>query len=62
MKNNKSCRDKKISKTMNEYKAGKLKSGKGGKIHVKSQKQALAISLAQATGKCGNFSSKKTKN
>ena len=59
MKNNKSCRDKKISKTMSEYKAGKLKSGKGGKIHVKSQKQALAISLAQAAGKCGKKIKKK---
>jgi ribosomal protein L21E len=37
----------KISKVMKEYGAGKLHSGKGGKV-VKSQKQALAIALSES--------------
>jgi ribosomal protein L21E len=39
--------EKKISKVYNEFKAGKLHSGKGGPV-VKSQKQAVAIALSQA--------------
>ena len=38
---------KKIRKTMKEWKAGKLKSGRSGKT-VKSQKQAVAIGIAEA--------------
>ena len=32
---------------MSEYKAGKLHSGKGGKV-VKSPKQAIAIAMSEA--------------
>jgi ribosomal protein L21E len=39
--------EKKISKVMREYKAGGLRSGKGGPV-VKSKKQAVAIALSQA--------------
>lgn len=39
--------EKKISKVFNEYKAGKLHSGAGGKV-VKNPKQALAIALSSA--------------
>jgi len=38
---------KKIKKVMDEYKAGTLHSGKGGKV-VKNPKQAIAIALSQA--------------
>jgi hypothetical protein len=38
---------KKISKVMTEYGAGKLHSGKGGKV-VKNPKQAIAIALSEA--------------
>lgn len=38
---------KKVEKTMHEYKRGKLKSGRSGKT-VKSRKQAIAIGLSQA--------------
>lgn len=38
---------KKASKVMREYKAGKLHSGKGGPV-VKNEKQAIAISLSEA--------------
>ena len=39
----------KIETVMNEYKHGKLKSGKGGKGGVvKSRKQAIAIGLSEA--------------
>ena len=38
---------KKVEKTMKEYKAGKLKSGKSGKA-VKSRKQAVAIGISEA--------------
>jgi hypothetical protein len=38
---------KKIKKVMGEFKKGTLHSGKGGKV-VKSQKQAVAISLSEA--------------
>jgi len=37
---------KKVKRTMEEFKQGKLKSGRGGK--VKSRKQAIAIGLSQA--------------
>lgn len=42
----------KVGKVMGEYKAGSLHSGKGGPV-VKSRKQAIAISLSEAskTGK-----------
>jgi hypothetical protein len=38
---------KKVAKVMREYKAGGLHSGKGGPV-VKSEKQAIAISLSEA--------------
>ncbi len=39
----------KVEKVMNEYKHGKLKSGKEGKGgKVKSRKQAIAIGLSEA--------------
>lgn len=37
----------KIEKVMEEYKEGKLKSGKSGK-KVKSRKQAVAIGISEA--------------
>lgn len=37
----------KVGKSMHEFKAGKLHSGKGGKV-VTNPKQAQAISLSQA--------------
>jgi hypothetical protein len=39
--------EKKIGKVMSEYKAGKLHSGKGGKV-VKNPRQAIAIALSSA--------------
>jgi len=39
--------EKKISKVYNEFKAGKLHSGKGGPV-VKSKAQGLAIALSEA--------------
>jgi ribosomal protein L21E len=39
--------EKKISKVYDEFKAGKLHSGKGGPV-VKSKKQAVAIALSEA--------------
>jgi hypothetical protein len=39
--------EKKISSVMKEYKAGKLHSGKGGKV-VKNPRQAIAIALSSA--------------
>lgn len=38
----------KVSKVMGEFKAGTLHSGKGGPV-VKNPKQAIAISLSQAS-------------
>jgi hypothetical protein len=38
---------KKVKKTMDEFKEGKLKSGKSGD-KVKSRKQAVAIGLSKA--------------
>jgi hypothetical protein len=40
--------DKKISKVMREYGAGKLHSGSKKGPVVKSEKQALAIALSEA--------------
>ena len=37
----------KVKKVMHEFKAGKLHSGKSGKI-VKNPKQAIAIALSEA--------------
>jgi len=37
----------KVSKVMKEFKAGKLHSGKGGKV-VKSKAQGIAIALSEA--------------
>lgn len=45
--------EKKIGKVMREYKAGKLHSGKGGKV-VKNPRQAIAIALSEA-GKSAKF-------
>lgn len=44
----KSKADKKISKVMNEFKAGTLNSGSPKGPKVKSQKQAIAIALSEA--------------
>jgi len=41
---------KKVGKVMDEYKAGKLHSGKGGKV-VTNPKQGLAIALSVAKKK-----------
>jgi hypothetical protein len=38
---------KKVGSVMSEYKAGKLHSGKGGKV-VKNPKQAIAIAMSEA--------------
>jgi ribosomal protein L21E len=38
---------KKVGTVMKEFKKGKLKSGKSGKI-VKNSKQAIAIALSEA--------------
>jgi hypothetical protein len=40
--------EKKMSKVLNEYKEGKLHSGKGGKV-VKNPRQAVAIALTSAS-------------
>ena len=40
--------DKKISKVMREYGAGKLRSGSKKGPVVKSEKQAMAIALSEA--------------
>ena len=39
---------KKVGKVMHEFKTGGLHSGKGGPV-VKSRKQAIAISLSEAS-------------
>jgi len=47
----KTKRERKVSKVLSEYKAGKLRSGKPGPGKgpvVKSRKQALAIALREA--------------
>jgi hypothetical protein len=38
---------RKVKKTMHEYKRGRLKSGRSGR-KVKNRKQAIAIGLSQA--------------
>ena len=43
-------KEKKISKVMREYKAGKLKSGKSNK-KVVNKKQAIAIAISEANKK-----------
>ena len=40
--------EEKVEKVMHEFKEGKLKSGKGGKVKVKNRKQAIAIALSEA--------------
>ena len=49
--------EKKMSKVMNEFKEGKLHSGKGGKV-VKSRDQALAIAMQEAAKKMGRYKGK----
>ena len=45
----KAGKQRKMTKVMDEWKAGKLKSGKGGKGgKVKSRKQAIAIGLSES--------------
>ena len=47
----KTKRERKVSKVLSEYKAGKLRSGKPGPGKgpvIKSRKQALAIALREA--------------
>jgi hypothetical protein len=44
---NMSKSQKKVGKVMKEFKKGKLKTGKSGKI-VKNPKQAIAIALSKA--------------
>jgi len=48
---------KTVKDVMHEYKQGKLKSGKGGK--VKSRKQAIAIGLSEAREKGAKVPRKK---
>lgn len=48
---------KKVGKSVKEYKEGKLKSGSGKK--VKSQKQAVAIGLSEARKEGGKVPKKK---
>ncbi|MCK9596467.1 DUF6496 domain-containing protein [Candidatus Pacearchaeota archaeon] len=43
----KTKKQKKVAKVMNEWKAGELKSGKKGPV-VTNQKQAIAIALSEA--------------
>ena len=50
---------KKVKKVMDEYKHGKLKSGRSGK-KVKSRKQAIAIGLSEARKAGGKVPKKKS--
>jgi len=51
----------KIEEIMHEFKAGELKSGKGGKGgKVKSRKQAIAIGLSEAREEGATVPAKKT--
>lgn len=50
---------KKIGKVMEEYKEGKLKSGRSGK-KVKSRKQAVAIGISEARKAGGKVPAKKS--
>jgi hypothetical protein len=49
---------RKVKKTMHEFKRGKLKSGRSGK-KVKSRKQAIAIGLSQARKRGAKVPAKK---
>ncbi len=49
---------KKIGKVMEEFKEGKLKSGRNGK-KVKSRKQAVAIGISEARKAGGKVPAKK---
>jgi len=51
---------KKVKKSVEEMKSGKLKSGRSGK-KVKSRKQAIAIGLSEARKAGGKVPSKKGK-
>ncbi len=56
----KAGKKRKVTKVMDEYKAGSLKSGKGGKGgKVKSRKQAIAIALSES-GQSRKKTSKKS--
>ena len=50
---------RKVKKVMDEYKHGKLKSGRSGK-KVKSRKQAIAIGLSEARKAGGKVPKKKS--
>ena len=50
----------KVGKVMHEFKHGKLKSGRGGK--VKSRKQAVAIGLSEARRAGAHIPRKKSAN
>lgn len=49
-----------VKETMEEFKKGKLKSGRSGKT-VKNRKQAIAIGLSEARRKGVKVPSKKSK-
>ncbi len=51
MGHGKECHDRKVSKVINEFGKGSLKSSSGSK--VTSRKQALAIALSEARESCG---------
>lgn len=46
----KSKMQKKVEKVMREYKAGKLKSGSGGKVKSEQQAKAIAMSEGRKVG------------
>lgn len=46
----KSKMQKKVEKVMREYKAGKLKSGGGGKVKSEQQAKAIAMSEGRKAG------------
>jgi len=54
----KTTAQKKVGKTMHEYKHGTLESGSGGK--VKNRKQAVGIGLSEARKAGANVPRKKT--
>lgn len=47
-KKNATARQKKMTSVMDEFKRGKLHSGKGGPV-VKSRKQAVAIAISMSS-------------
>jgi hypothetical protein len=51
----------KVKKVMEEFKAGKLKSGRSNK-KVTSRKQAIAIGLSEARAKGAKVPKKKARN